>query len=146
VSPAVDFALPLGRRGALRPAPTVLLVEDEATVRSALVRQLEARDYRVIPAASGHEALAILRVRGPTIDLLLTDVLMPGLLGPELVAITRLRWPGMGCLYMTGGADDGAGKMIRNSQVPWLKKPFTNAELREALEAVLRNGNPQAAL
>jgi ADP-ribose pyrophosphatase YjhB (NUDIX family) len=43
-------------------------------------------------------------------------------------------------------ADDRAVKMIRDSQIPWLKQPFTNAELREALEAVLRNANPQAAL
>jgi two-component system cell cycle sensor histidine kinase/response regulator CckA len=144
VSPTVDCA-PLDRRGAPRPAPSVLLVEDEAPLRAALVRQLEARDYRVIPAASGHEALAILKEEGLTIDLLLTDVMMPGLLGPELVAITRLRWPAVGCLYMTGGADDRAVKMIRDSQTPWLRKPFTNAELREALEAVLRNANPQAA-
>jgi two-component system cell cycle sensor histidine kinase/response regulator CckA len=124
----------------------VLLVEDEAALRAALVRQLEARDYRVIPAASAHEALAILRKEGETIDLLLTDVMMPGLLGPELVAVTRNRWPGVGCLYMTGGADDGAVKMIRDSRIPWLKKPFTDAELREALEAVLRDANLQAAL
>jgi len=145
VSPTVDCAPPLDRRGALRPAPTLLLVEDEAGLRAALVRQLETRDYLVIPASSGHEALAILREKGLTIDLLLTDVMMPGLLGPELVAITRLRWPAVGCLYMTGGADDRAVKMIRDSQIPWLKKPFTNAELREALEAVLRNANLQAA-
>jgi two-component system, cell cycle sensor histidine kinase and response regulator CckA len=144
----MDGALPLppDRRGALRPAPTVLLVEDEAALRSALARQLEAHDYRVIPAASGHEALAILREEGLAIDLLLTDVMMPGLLGPELVAIIRLRWPAVGCLYMTGGADDRAVKMIRDSQIPWLRKPFTNAELREALGAVLRNANSQAAL
>ena len=134
------------RRGALRPAPTVLLVEDEAALRSALVRQLEARDYRVIPAASGHEALAILKEKGLTIDLLLTDVMMPGLLGPELVAITRLRWPAVGCVYMTGGADDRALQLIQASDTPWLKKPFTSAELREALEAVLRYAYAQAAL
>jgi two-component system, cell cycle sensor histidine kinase and response regulator CckA len=144
VSPTVDCA-PLDRRGALRPAPTVLLVEDEAPLRLALVRQLEARDYRVIPAASGHEALAILKEKGLTIDLLLTDVMMPGLLGPELVAITQLRWPAVGCLYMTGGADDRALKLIRESDTPRLKKPFTNAELREALERVQRDANPQAA-
>jgi two-component system cell cycle sensor histidine kinase/response regulator CckA len=140
----VDW-VPLDRRGALRPAPTVILVEDDAALRSSLVRQLEARDYAVVSASSGQEALAILKEKGLAIDLLLTDVMMPGLLGPELVAITRLRWPGVGCLYMTGGADDRAVKMIRDSQIPWLKKPFTNAELREALEAVLRNANPQAA-
>ncbi len=133
------LALPPDRRGALRPAPTLLLVEDEAALRAALVRQLEARDYLVIPAVSGHEALAILREKGLTIDLLLTDVMMPGLLGPELVAITRLRWPAVACLYMTGGADDRALKLIQASDTPWLKKPFTSAELREALEAVLRN-------
>jgi two-component system, cell cycle sensor histidine kinase and response regulator CckA len=137
--------IPHDRRGAIRPSPTVLLVEDEAALRAALVRQLEARDYRVIPAASGNEALTILRARGAMIDLLLTDVMMPGLLGPELVVITRLRWPAVGCLFMTGGADDGAMRMIQGSQIPWLKKPFTNVELREAIEAVLRDANPQAA-
>jgi two-component system, cell cycle sensor histidine kinase and response regulator CckA len=131
------------RRGALRPSPTVLLVEDVTALREALVRQLQSGDYRVIPAASGHEALAILRKEGGTIDLLLTDVMMPGLLGPELVAVTRHRWPGVGCLYMTGGADDRAVNMIRDSRIPSLKKPFTSGELREAVETALRKANLQ---
>ena len=146
MSSTVDCAPPLDRRGAPRPAPTLLLVEDEAGLRAALVRQLEIRDYLVIPASSGHEALAILREKGLTIDLLLTDVMMPGLLGPELVAVTRHRWPWVGCLYMTGGADDEAVKMIQDSRIPSLKKPFTNGELREAVETALRKANHQAAL
>jgi two-component system cell cycle sensor histidine kinase/response regulator CckA len=141
-----QFAQVPDRRGALRPSPTVLLVEDEAPLRAALVRQLEARDYRVIAAASGHEALAILRKDAAMIDLLLTDVMMPGLVGPEVVAVTRHRWPAVGCLCMTGSADDVAVKMTRDLRTPWLTKPFTDAELREGVETALSKVNSQMAL
>ena len=134
---------PLERRSEPRHSPGVLLVDDDAALRSVLVRQLQAHGYRVIPAASGAEALTILADEAETIDLLLTDVMMPGLLGPELVAIVQLRWPSVACLCMTGGADDSVLQLIRDSDTPCLEKPFTDAQLQEALEALQRSINHQ---
>ena len=80
-------------RAVPRLSPTVLLVDDETAIRSLLARRLEANGYRVISAASGREALEILTQEVATIDLLLTDVMMPGLIGPQLAAIVQSRWP-----------------------------------------------------
>src|SRR6266536_4030601 len=97
---------PVERQGSSRLCPSVLLVDDEVALRSVVARQLQASGYRVIPAASGREALAILTQGAGTIDLLLTDVMMPDLNGPQLVAMVRHWWPAVRRLYMTGGADD----------------------------------------
>jgi two-component system cell cycle sensor histidine kinase/response regulator CckA len=102
-----------------------------------IARQLQTGGYRVIPAASGREALSILTERADTIDLLLTDIMMPGMIGPQLVAIVQIRWPALHALCMTGGAEDWALKLMRKSHIHCLQKPFTDGQLRDALAAVL---------
>jgi two-component system cell cycle sensor histidine kinase/response regulator CckA len=119
--------------------PTVLLVDDQAAIRELVERQLRAGGYRVIPAASGREALAILTHQAESIDLLLTDVMMPGMIGAQLVAIVQLRWPTVRAMYLTGGAEDWAGELMRETGAECLAKPFTADELRGALAAVLSN-------
>jgi CheY-like chemotaxis protein len=106
--------------------------------------EVQASGYRVISAASGREALAILAQQAGTVDLLLTDGMMPGLNGPQLVAMVRHWWPALRRLYMTGGADDSVLKLMRDSHTEWLQKPFTEDELREALDAVLRDAGELA--
>jgi len=125
-----DRALP-------RLSPTVLLVDDETAIRHLLGRRVEANGYRVILAASGREALEILTQEVATIDLLLTDVMMPGLIGPQLAAIVQSRWPSVRQLAMTGGATDTALRLMGESNMQCLRKPFTDPELREALKTAL---------
>jgi two-component system, cell cycle sensor histidine kinase and response regulator CckA len=125
--------------GSSRLSPTVLLVDDEAVIRCLLARRLQAEGYRVISAASGREALEILTQETVTIDLLLTDIMMPGLIGPQLAAIVHSRWPSVRRLGMTGGATDAALKLMGESNTQCLRKPFTDAELREALKTALSN-------
>jgi two-component system, cell cycle sensor histidine kinase and response regulator CckA len=125
-------------------SPTVLLVDDEAAIRCPLARRLQAGGYRVISAASGREALEILAQEAVTIDLLLTDVMMPGLIGPQLAAIVQFRWPSVRRLGMTGGATDTALKLMGESHTKCLQKPFTDAELREALKSALSSSDEPA--
>jgi len=117
--------------------PTVLLVDDQAAVRDLVERQLQAGGYRVIPAASGRDALAILTQNAATIDLLVTDIMMPGMIGPQLVAVVQLRWPAVRALYLSGGAEDWAVELMRGTGAACLRKPFTAGELRTALASVL---------
>jgi|SRR5918995_6208549 CheY-like chemotaxis protein len=124
-------------RAVPRLSPTVLLVDDETAIRSLLARRLEASGYRVISAASGCEALEILTQEAVTIDLLLTDVMMPGLIGPQLAAIVQSRWPSVRRLAMTGGTTDTVLRHMGESNMQCLQKPFTDAELREALKTAL---------
>ena len=124
--------------------PTVLLVDDQAAIRELVERQLRAGGYRVIPAASGREALAILTRQADSIDLLLTDVMMPGMIGAQLVAIVQLRWPTVRSMYLTGGVEDWAGELMRETGAECLTKPFTAGQLRSALAAVLSDSSMQA--
>ena len=66
--------------------PTILIVEDEAALRKLVRRVLEDDGRRVLDAGNGHEALAVLEREGDRVDLMITDVVMPGMNGPELVA------------------------------------------------------------
>jgi two-component system, cell cycle sensor histidine kinase and response regulator CckA len=93
--------------------PTVLLVDDQAAHRKLVERQLKAGGYRVIAAASGRDALAILTQQATSIDLLLTDIMMPGMVGPQLVAIVQIRWPALRALHDRGSRGVGAAAAAR---------------------------------
>jgi CheY-like chemotaxis protein len=125
---------------------TVLLVEDETAVRASVTRTLESSGFRVLAAASGDEALAILRETPPDaarqggrpFDLLLTDVIMPGMTGAEVAERVWRMWPGTPVLFISGYAPE---EVRARSGVPLegrlLPKPFTRAELlRRVQEAV----------
>jgi len=108
----------------------ILLVEDETAVRSLTRRILERNGYAVLDAATGDEALEVFAREGDRVNLVLTDVVMPGLRGPELVAELEARRPGLPVLFMSGYADD---ELVRRGVFPehvaFLKKPFTHADL-----------------
>ena len=84
---------------------TILLVEDEAIVRELTVQILESDGYQVLEAMNGTEALRIAGEHGAPIDLLLTDVMMPGMNGKELANKLRLHHPDMRVLFMSGYDD-----------------------------------------
>jgi PAS domain S-box-containing protein len=120
---------------------TILLVEDDAIVREAMPQLLKVLGYRALVAASPEEALEISRDLGTRIDLLLTDVVMPGMSGKELrEELNRVR-PGIKVLFMSGyTAEVIALQGILQEGVQFIQKPFTLSDLGRKIEAVL--GSP----
>jgi two-component system cell cycle sensor histidine kinase/response regulator CckA len=110
---------------------TVLLVEDEPMVRSVAERALTRHGYKVLTADNGEDALAILG-GGETIDLLISDVVMPGMDGPTMVREARKSWPDLKILFMSGYAEEQLRKSIDIENVNFLPKPFSVTELAEA--------------
>lgn len=119
---------------------TILVVEDEPGIR-ALVRKILRRErYNVLEAGSGEEALALANAEGGRVNLLLTDVMLPGMSGRELAERMRESVPELDVLYVSGFTDDEA---VRRGAFPpgskFLQKPFTLGALvgkvREALDA-----------
>ncbi|GAB4433285.1 MAG: hypothetical protein OHK0015_21900 [Chloroflexi bacterium OHK40] len=112
----------------------ILIAEDDPSVRSLLARVLRARGYTVVEAANGAEALEIAATFEEPCQLLLTDVVMPELNGPELAA--RLLRDGRAerVIYMTGYADV---LLETREPVTVLRKPFTPTALAEAVRDVL---------
>ena len=110
---------------------TVLLVEDEPMVRTVAERALTRHGYKVITAASGEEALEVV-ARGDEIALLISDVVMPGMDGPTMVAEARKSRPDLPILFMSGYAEEQLRKSIDLDKVAFLPKPFSVQELAEA--------------
>lgn len=125
-----------------RSAATVLLVEDEEMVRAVARDTLQAQGYTVLEAMNGGAALLISERHQGTIDLLLTDVVMPYMSGPELAERLTAQRPAMRVLYMSGYTDDAlAPHGVLQPVTAFLAKPFTPDSLlravREALEAAV---------
>jgi two-component system cell cycle sensor histidine kinase/response regulator CckA len=115
---------------------TVLLVEDEAMVRTVAERALTRQGYTVLTAANGEEALEIVG-RGETIDLLITDVVMPIMDGPTMVREARLTRPELPILFMSGYAEEQLRRSIDFENVAFLPKPFSVQQLSEAARRIL---------
>ena len=110
---------------------TVLLVEDEPMVRSVAERALTRHGYTVITADNGEDALEILE-RNEPIDLLISDVVMPGMDGPTMVRKARESRPDLKILFMSGYAEEQLRKSIDIENVNFLPKPFSVTDLAEA--------------
>jgi two-component system cell cycle sensor histidine kinase/response regulator CckA len=110
---------------------TVLLVEDEPMVRAVAERALTRHGYKVITANNGEEALEVID-RGDEIELLISDVVMPGMDGPAMVAEARKSRPELPILFMSGYAEEQLRKSIDLDKVAFLPKPFSVQELAEA--------------
>ncbi|HEV2591606.1 MAG TPA: PAS domain S-box protein [Gaiellaceae bacterium] len=117
---------------------TILLVEDEAVVRRLVAEILETSGYTVLQAGDGPSALELLRRNNRPVELLLTDVVMPGMSGREVAqAVTSMR-PGTQVLYMsgyTGSVIDHHG--ILEQGVAFLQKPFTADDLTRSIRILL---------
>jgi len=114
---------------------TILLAEDEPLLRELGETILRQSGYTVITAPSTEEIKTLLTTYSGKIDLLLTDVVMPGMSGPELVRIVRERWPKIRVLYMSGYADDEIEDLDRDAG--FLQKPFTPSDLTAKIAEVL---------
>jgi two-component system cell cycle sensor histidine kinase/response regulator CckA len=129
--PALERAIPRG-------AGRILLVEDEAPVRTITRRLLEHAGYDVVEASGGVEALDRFDEREGQFDLVLADVIMPQMGGRELAAHLRERDPGVRMLYMTGYADD---RRVRRpdpkGDFGLIEKPFMPEALLERIQAII---------
>jgi two-component system cell cycle sensor histidine kinase/response regulator CckA len=118
---------------------TVLLVEDEAGVRKLSKRILDNAGYQVLEAANGDDAERLFAQHADSIDLVVTDVIMPGCGGPELLSRLKVQAPAVRVLYMSGYTEQSAAhKAGFDLGLPFVQKPFTAAEfvrqVREALD------------
>jgi len=149
--------LPRERRRALTPQSrpevatlprgheTVLVVEDEPAVRRLVSRLLTDLGYEVHEAAGASEALAVMERIGDAVHLLLSDVVMPGMSGPELGQELHVRFPALRFLYMSGYTDEAIlqrGLQIQGSS--FIGKPFTPEELAGKVREILAH-NPSSA-
>jgi PAS domain S-box-containing protein len=117
---------------------TILVVEDENAVRLVAVGSLRKAGYRVLEASNGEEALRVASAHEGAIDLVLTDVLMPGIHGPALVRRLKESRPDVRALYMSGHADDALlHHGILEGGLSFLEKPFTRNELAKKVRELL---------
>jgi PAS domain S-box-containing protein len=117
---------------------TVLLVEDEDSVRQLVRETLESRGYRVLEAANGQAALTLAASHSDPIHLVITDVVMPGLNGHELVQKLQPARPGLKVLYLSGYAQDAfPTTAAADSQKTFLQKPFTLQSLARKVREIL---------
>jgi len=120
---------------------TILLVEDEESVRNLTRRVLEQYGYQVLSAPSGEAALELSRLHRGTLHLLLTDVVMPGISGPRLAEILLAERPDMRLIFMSGyAATTLEQRILLDPESAFLQKPFSTEQLirriRETLDAV----------
>jgi CheY-like chemotaxis protein len=116
---------------------TVLLVEDEEGVRAMTRAMLTSLGYQVIEARDAHEAIRICESRKDPVHLLLTDVVMPELRGPDLADRLLAQWPGLKVLFMSGYAPDTLVSAGQPAVAPLIAKPFTRVALGHALRDLL---------
>ena len=121
-----------------RGGETVLLAEDEPQVRQLALRLLQGLGYDVLVAESGEAGLALARSTTRRIDLLVTDVVMPGMTGEELAVELRRTRPGVRVLFISGYAEDSDAieRALREGDA-FLPKPFTVSSLARHVREVL---------
>jgi DNA-binding response OmpR family regulator len=121
-----------------RGTETILVAEDEEGIRDSLARSLSKAGYTVLVAATAAEALELARQHPAPIDLLLSDVVMPGMLGDELAANLHQRRPDVKVLFMSGYAGDLMSRYgVLEPGVTVLPKPFTTDALLTAVRTMI---------
>ena len=116
---------------------TVLLVDDEASVRQFVRRTLENAGYKVLEATNPHEALRLLEPIAGLVDLVLTDVMMPGMSGRLMAERLANRYPGLRMLFMSGNDEIVQLVNAREGQAAILLKPFTPSMLIDRVGQML---------
>jgi signal transduction histidine kinase/CheY-like chemotaxis protein len=133
-APVEDLSVPRERRPGLEGHGTVLLVEDDDRVRSALAEVLRRHGYRVLAAKDGRAARARVREVAGGVDVVVSDLALDDASGPELVASLREALPSARVVYVTGYASEEAWRRIENDpSATVLQKPFSLAQLLEAV-------------
>jgi PAS domain S-box-containing protein len=120
---------------------TILLVEDEEPVRTSLARTLTRQRYIVMQAPNAAAALTLWEQAGPQIDAVVTDVVMPGMLGTEMVERLRQDRQNLPVLYMSGYTNQAIDSAeLESGHTGFVAKPFALETLSSELRALLRNG------
>jgi two-component system cell cycle sensor histidine kinase/response regulator CckA len=118
----------------------ILVVEDEDMVRAVAERALDRQGYDVVTARDGEEALEIIADQ-TDFDLILSDVVMPGMDGPAMAEEMRKSLPDIPILFMSGYAEEQLRESINIAQVHFLPKPFSVQQLGEAVRIILSNSD-----
>jgi len=122
----------------VRGSETVFVVEDDEMVRALIRRMLETRGYTVLLAPHGDEALQLLERHPGRVDLLMTDVVMPGMSGRDLADRVAERRPGIKVLYLSGYTDDAIVRHgVLEPGIAFLQKPFSADALARKVREVL---------
>jgi CheY-like chemotaxis protein len=117
---------------------TVLVVEDHDDVRQMIIASLEVSGYKVLEAANGRAAIELAGQHPGTIDLLLTDVIMPGMTGKEMADALSLMRPNMKVLFISGYSGEVIAKRgVLDDDVAYLPKPFSPTVLAAKVREVL---------
>jgi len=118
--------------------PTILVIEDEDAVRDMLKTTLERNGFRVLAASGGREALDLCESDPAAIDLLLTDIVMPGTSGTDLAGYLAVRYPTMRVIRMSGFTEAMLGESgLRRDDSLFLQKPFSREQLLAAIRTAL---------
>ena len=126
---------------------TILVVEDSEPLRDLIFETLETMGYTALLAQDGHQAIRIcMQFTGP-IDLLLTDVMMPKMKGPEVMKRVKQMRPDIGVLFMSGYTNDVTVRQgISNADVSFIQKPFSSTELTHKLREALARAHDRSTL
>lgn len=121
-------------------AATILIVEDNNAARMALEALLDALGYKVLAAGDAAEALATFHAQAGEIDLVLSDLILPQMGGPELCGELRAVKPHLPCVIMSGyPLEDESDRLQRLGITHWLQKPFNMRQLDELLRTLLHD-------
>ena len=121
---------------------TVLIVEDDDSVRALARRVLEARDYRVWLAGSAEEAMQILNDFSGDLSVLITDVVLPSRGGRDLADLASQRWPHLRVVYMSGYTDEELRRHgVLGANDYFVEKPFTPEALAKRVRQAIDDGN-----
>ncbi len=144
---AVQIRCPQGAaRLPAKPKGRILLLEDEAGIRSLMIKTLEREGFAVTQASSTTDALAACRLESQRPDLIVTDIQMPGLPGQSLAAAIRAEYPAIKVLFVSGSTgDDVLDRQIGHDDLPpgtgFLEKPFAAAELLSEVHGLINRTN-----
>jgi two-component system, cell cycle sensor histidine kinase and response regulator CckA len=131
-------SLPLAFSEAPRGTETILLAEDEQDVREVAREFLESGGYTVIEAHNGAEALRLAAEHGTAVDLLVTDMVMPGMTGKELAGRLQHQHSGLGVIYMSGYSEQTAAETTQvDASMRLLTKPFSRGSILRAVREAL---------
>ena len=125
---------------------TVLLVDDQEGVRALLRRELTRRGDQVLEAADGSDALHLVRRRNGAVDLIVSDVVMPVMNGPELAAHIGVEFPDVPVILMSAFTPAGVARVgLSERLVPVLQKPFEPSHLAELVALARQHPAPASA-
>jgi PAS domain S-box-containing protein len=143
--PAAVAAADAAASGPAAEDHVVLVAEDQESVRKLVCQTLARKGYRVLSAAAGPSAVELSRQTGGRIDLLLSDMIMPGLNGRQVAHQITEQRPGIRVLFMSGHADGVLGRngLIEEEHTQLIRKPFTPTELAQRVDEVLSAALPR---